>query len=176
MRRIFFAGVALAAIAATSMPAHAARNIDATIQLPTVVTEAPNGGIGCQNLSNPNCYKKGTLGRHVRCLYLLQPSLAQDATTGKFGFVTAITAAENGRAFTLRDTTGLAATIDFDVTFYASLGSCEGEPVGAAAEPLEPTPPFTHIGNEAGTIPAGSRFAIVTMFGGANGKFRLAIS
>jgi len=173
MRRIFLAGVALAAVAAVSMPAQAARAINATIVLPTGATGL-QGAAGCP--SAPGCYKT-QVSRHVRCIYLADPSLNQDGTTGRFGFVIGINTSDSGRPFTLTDQTGLPAGIDFDVAWYQSLGSCEGESAlgGENPTPMDP-PSFGRLGNESGVVPAGSRFAIVTMFGGANGLFRLSIS
>lgn len=64
-----------------------------------------------------------------------------------------------GRLFTLRATGQPSGLEDFDVSFYSSL------------ESTEPVAWFAGDGDEAGTVPAGARWAIVTMSAGANGAF-----
>lgn len=53
---------------------------------------------------------------------------------------------------------------DFDVAFYATPGPCDGTLPPAREEPVRFDGPF----NEEGIIPAGSRFAVVTL---ANNPF-----
>lgn len=64
-----------------------------------------------------------------------------------------------GRPFTLRALDRPSGLEDFDISFYASLDS------------TEPVAWFAEDGDEAGTVPAGARWAIVTMSAGANGTF-----
>lgn len=176
MRRTILAGLALALATLQFAPASADVTVQRTIQISTVFQEAPNGGIGCADFSNPHCYKQGVVARHARCHYLLDPASAQDSTTGKLGYVVSIASTSRSKPFTLTDISGLAAAMDFDIQFYETLGTCEGEPLGVPAIAIETTPPFTHFGNEAGTVPAKAAYAIITLFGGANAKFRFFIN
>ena len=77
---------------------------------------------------------------------------------GIFGFVFEVAAA--ARSFTLIPADSPTGLEDFDIAFYSGLDA------------TEPIASFGSSGNEAGTIPAGSAWAVVTMSAGAGGTFR----
>lgn len=157
-------------------PAHASTT--AKILAPTAITglEAADGRNNCLP-SDTDC-EKLAVTRHARCLWLEQQAtsqpVAQSGGVGNVGYVFAVTP---GHVFTLRPATGSSG--DFDITFYIGLGTCgnrQRDPIGGT----DPTPPADadhdaysqhHFGDEAGTVPAGSTVAIVTLFGSANQSF-----
>jgi hypothetical protein len=138
----------------------------------------------CSNPTSPSCEKVSTAARQARCAYLLAKDQSQDATTGKLGYVIALAAADGdgtGR-FTLKDATGDGLLHDFDVFYYTALGDCQYTASPNAAVPDVGNPPtpvdrplgvwdFEHVGNEAGAIPRGAKFAIVMQTFVPNGRF-----
>jgi hypothetical protein len=83
-------------------------------------------------------------------------------SNGHVGYTFELAEGTGGGSFTLDSVSGTTGLEDFDIAFYASFN-----PVVSSA-----TIATRKIGGEAGTIPDGSRFAIVTLFNGANGTFR----
>jgi len=83
-------------------------------------------------------------------------------SNGHVGYTLELAEGTGGGSFTLDRISGATGLEDFDIAFYASFN-----PVVSSA-----TIATRKIGGEAGTIPDGSRFAIVTLFNGANGTFR----
>ena len=83
-------------------------------------------------------------------------------SNGHVGYTFELAEGVDGGTFTLEKVSGATGLEDFDIAFYASFN-----PVVSSA-----TIATRKIGGEAGTIPDGSRFAIVTLFNGANGAFR----
>ena len=83
-------------------------------------------------------------------------------SNGHVGYTLELAEGTGGGSFTLDRVSGATGLEDFDIAFYASFN-----PVVSSA-----TIATRKIGGEAGTIPDGSRFAIVTLFNGANGTFR----
>lgn len=167
MRKILTAAVLLAALGA-GLPANAADKT-ATILVPT----AANGTEENCLPTSAGC-EKSAVARHHRCLYTANPIAAQDNTTGYVGYTIRVTP---GAAYTLKPATGSSG--DFDITFYEKLGTCSGR-VGArdvfvGENPAPTTRTDDHddhtFGNEAGVVPVGSTWAIITLFGGANAKF-----
>ncbi|HKO45872.1 MAG TPA: S8 family serine peptidase [Pyrinomonadaceae bacterium] len=87
---------------------------------------------------------------------------AAAGSNGHVGYTLELAEGTGGGSFTLEKVSGATGLEDFDIAFYASFN-----PVVSSA-----TIATRKIGGEAGTIPDGSRFAIVTLFNGANGTFR----
>ena len=85
-------------------------------------------------------------------------------SNGHVGYTFELAEGTGGGSFTLDSVSGTTGLEDFDIAFYASFN-----PVVSSA-----TIATRKIGGEAGTIPDGSRFAIVTLFNGANGTFRFS--
>lgn len=86
------------------------------------------------------------------------------AASGAVGFT--IPAVTPGRLFTVVATGANAAAQDLDVTFYRTLGGCS--PSGNPS-----TAPHANVfGNEAGTVPADARHAIVWLSTGGAATFR----
>ena len=83
-------------------------------------------------------------------------------SNGHVGYTFALNEGVDGGQFKLDLVSGGTGLEDLDVTFYESFSPVVS--TGANAE--------RKIGGEAGTIPVGSRFAIVTLFNGANASFR----
>ena len=83
-------------------------------------------------------------------------------SNGQVGYTFELAEGVGGGSFTLDRVSGATGLEDFDIAFYASFN-----PVVSSATIAE-----RKIGGEAGTIPDGARFAIVTLFNGANGTFR----
>ena len=82
-------------------------------------------------------------------------------SNGHVGYTIDLSEAVDGGRFELVGTGGLTAIEDFDIAFYASF-----TPTVSTA-----TIATRAIGGESGTIPPGSRYAIVTLFDGANASF-----
>jgi hypothetical protein len=82
-------------------------------------------------------------------------------SNGHVGYTIDLSEAVDGGRFELLGTGGLTAIEDFDIAFYASF-----TPTVSTA-----TIATRAVGGESGTIPAGSRYAIVTLFDGANASF-----
>ena len=87
---------------------------------------------------------------------------AAAGSNGHVGYTFEVAEGTGGGSFTLERVSGATGLEDFDIAFYASFN-----PVVSSA-----TIATRKIGGEAGTIPDGSRFAIVTLYNGANGTFR----
>ncbi len=87
---------------------------------------------------------------------------AAAGSNGHVGYTFELAEGTDGASFTLDNVSGATGLEDYDIAFYASFN-----PVVSSA-----TIATRKIGGEAGTIPDGSRFAIVTLFNGANGTFR----
>ncbi|HEX9697197.1 MAG TPA: hypothetical protein VGB64_12905 [Actinomycetota bacterium] len=87
------------------------------------------------------------------------PRMTYAATqvNGIAGWVFAVTTP--GAAFRLETQDGVTGLEDVDVAFYVTLD--DTEPVGAFAE----------SGDEAGRVPAGASWAVVTLAAGAGGSF-----
>ncbi|HKO62827.1 MAG TPA: S8 family serine peptidase [Pyrinomonadaceae bacterium] len=86
---------------------------------------------------------------------------AAAGSNGHVGYTFELAEGTDGGSFTLDRVSGTTGLEDFDIAFYASFN-----PVVSSA-----TIATRKIGGEAGTIPDGARFAIVTLFNGANGTF-----
>jgi hypothetical protein len=82
-------------------------------------------------------------------------------SNGHVGYTIELDEAVQGGAFELVANGGLLTTDDFDLAFYASF-----TPTVSNATFMTRAP-----GGESGTIPDGSRFAVITMFEGANSSF-----
>lgn len=192
MRKVLLAAVTVAMVASLS-PAHAASaTYTRTIVAPTQFG-GTEGAIAAPdvagNPTNPNAWRKmgvSTLG--ARCGYLKQAEgvlpagSAQDATSGKLGYVVSLPS-----GFTTGDTFSLTAAtanaqFDFDVIFYTSLGKCASDrevsaPAGAGCVivPLEgPRPqPDARIQDEApapGSCPDnGGKKSAFTKIGNESG-------
>lgn len=82
-------------------------------------------------------------------------------SNGHVGYTIDLSEDVDGGRFELVGTGGLTSIEDFDIAFYASF-----TPTVSTA-----TIATRAVGGESGTIPAGSRYAIVTLFDGANASF-----
>lgn len=82
-------------------------------------------------------------------------------SNGHVGYTIELSDAVDGGAFELVSAGSVLGNEDFDIAFYASF-----TPTVSTA-----TIATRAVGGESGTIPAGSRFAIVTLFNGANANF-----
>jgi hypothetical protein len=82
-------------------------------------------------------------------------------SNGHVGYTIELSDTVDGGAFELVSAGSVLGNEDFDIAFYASF-----TPTVSTA-----TIATRGVGGEAGTIPAGSRFAIVTLFDGANANF-----
>jgi hypothetical protein len=82
-------------------------------------------------------------------------------SNGHVGYTIELSEDVDGGAFELVDTGSLLSNADFDIAFYASF-----TPTVSTATIANRAP-----GGEAGTIPSGSRFAVITLFDGANASF-----
>ena len=82
-------------------------------------------------------------------------------SNGHVGYTIDLSEAVDGGRFELVDTGSLLSNADFDIAFYASF-----TPTVSTA-----TIATRALGGESGTVPAGSRYAIVTLFDGANASF-----
>lgn len=95
-----------------------------------------------------------------------------------FGFVIELLPAEGDGNHTFELVDGNMSSVDglinepanFDVGFYANLGSC-----GDATAP-PPSTRFQEPLTDRGTIPAGARYAVVTMTGKALASFEMFIA
>jgi hypothetical protein len=83
-------------------------------------------------------------------------------SNGHVGYTIELDEAASGGTFTLDVVSGTTGLEDLDIAFYASFN-----PVVSGATYME-----RKAGGEAATIPDGSRFAVITMFTGANATFR----
>jgi hypothetical protein len=83
-------------------------------------------------------------------------------SNGDVGYTFELSEVLGGGAFQLEVLSGATGAEDLDITFYASFN------------PVVSTGDYTEraAAGEAGTVPPGSRFAIVTMFTGADAAFR----
>jgi hypothetical protein len=179
------AAVATAA-AFTILPAHAS-TINATILLPAPVLGTTNTANTGSTSTDPNTYctpmdagcQKGSFAKAQRCAYLADQAAgttaSQDGTTGKFGYLVSVPSLATH--FNLASPTNAN---DFDISFYISLGSCDGQaqhrvvstpvtgPVYTVDHAGAPTSydttstlttqtSWSHFGNgpESGTIPIG---------------------
>jgi hypothetical protein len=86
---------------------------------------------------------------------------AAAGSNGHVGYTIELSDAVDGGAFELVSAGSVLGNEDFDIAFYASF-----TPTVSTA-----TIATRGVGGETGTIPAGSRFAIVTLFDGANANF-----
>lgn len=128
---------------------HNPRSVSGTVLAPTVTVPAV-----------------GTFSRQARCAYLL----AGAAANGLVGWVDTLDAAEGDglHTFTLGGTGA-----DWAVVFYEDLGTCDGVTGGG---PLV-TDDFFNPGDEAGTIPEFSAFAIIVFEGTTpNSSFTFSIA
>jgi len=82
-------------------------------------------------------------------------------SNGHVGYTIELAEAVEGGAFELTSLGDLTGIADFDIAFYASF-----TPTVATATIMTRA-----IGGESGTIPAGSRYAVITTFDGADAKF-----
>jgi hypothetical protein len=134
MRKVLLAAISLAMVASMA-PAHAVTSTYIrTINAPTAsggtegVVYAPDILV---NPTNPNAWRKYTgSSLAARCGYVKQTEgvlpagTAQDATSGKFGYVFALPGAFGaGDSFSLTADPS-NAPFDFDVVFYSSIGKC----------------------------------------------------
>jgi len=84
--------------------------------------------------------------RPARCAWLATGPRSQ----GVLGWVVELTAEDTGHTFSLSD------ALDPDVSFYADLGTCDGsDPISLQT--------FSGLSWEAGTIPTGARYAVITV-------------
>jgi hypothetical protein len=83
-------------------------------------------------------------------------------SNGLVGYTVELSDAVDGGAFQLEVLGGLTGLEDLDVSFYASFNPV----VSSSAYNTRA------LGGEAGTIPEGSRYAVITMFNGAEAQFR----
>ena len=82
-------------------------------------------------------------------------------SNGHVGYTIELDEAVEGGAFELASLGDITSLADFDIAFYASF-----TPTVATA-----TIATRGVGGESGTIPPGSRYAVITTFDGANAKF-----
>ncbi|MBD0330403.1 MAG: S8/S53 family peptidase [Thermoleophilia bacterium] len=82
-------------------------------------------------------------------------------SNGHVGYTIELHDAVDGGRFELASLGGLTGLEDFDIAFYASFS-----PVVSTATIMTRA-----IGGESGTIPEGSRYAVITLFDGAAAKF-----
>lgn len=82
-------------------------------------------------------------------------------SNGHVGYTLELSDAVDGGRFELVDTGSLLSNADLDIAFYASF-----TPTVSTGQIQT-----RQLGGETGTIPAGSRYAIVTLFDGANASF-----
>lgn len=147
MKKIFLAAI-VAAIAMSMIPAsaaHNARTVTATITAPTT-----NVGVGL-------------LTRHARCNEVLGRPVGNDVVA--HAEYLDIGEGDGTHTFTL------SGAADFEIVFYASLGTCDNDPAPVV------TGSFAKVGNEAGTIPAESTAALIVFTTpGADQAFSLSIS
>lgn len=83
-------------------------------------------------------------------------------SNGHVGYTIELPEEASGGAFDLAVTSGLTGLEDLDIAFYVSFN-----PVVSSA-----TIAKRGRGGESGVIPEGSRYAVITMFDGANVRFR----
>jgi Subtilase family len=83
-------------------------------------------------------------------------------SNGQVGYTIELEEGADGGTFTLDVVSGATGLEDLDIAFYASFN-----PVVSSATYME-----RKTGGESATIPDGSRFAVITMFNGANAAFR----
>jgi hypothetical protein len=83
-------------------------------------------------------------------------------SNGQVGYTIELDEGADGGTFTLDVVSGATGLEDLDIAFYASFN-----PVVSSATYME-----RKTGGESATIPDGSRFAVITMFNGANAAFR----
>lgn len=159
MKKIVFAAMALLVL--QFGPAQAADSKSGTILLPTPIVGSGEGGaigdVECEWVSDPNCEKGNFAGLHRR-LYLV----GGEAANGVFGVTFPVTA--TNVTFTLNSVP--ANTADFDITFYKDLGALPNTAPAPYCDPAPCSPKsnFAKLGNgaETGTVPAGTKWAIVT--------------
>jgi len=154
---------ALAAALLQAAPGHASTLV---VDGEVLYTTAMTGTSGNCLPTNASCDKL-PVSRHHRCAYLLVPDQAQSGNTGRLGYTIAIPA--DYKTFTLDSIP--AGVADFDIVFYIDLGTCQNSPA-PATYPAGVKSSFARFGPEAGVIPAGTVFAIVTVFGSNNAAFR----
>lgn len=82
-------------------------------------------------------------------------------SNGHVGYTIELDDAVDGGRFELVSTGSLLGGEDFDIAFYASFTPAVSTATIATRQP----------GGESGTIPAGSRFAVITLFEGADARF-----
>ena len=82
-------------------------------------------------------------------------------SNGHVGYTIELDEAVEGGEFELTTLGGLLGNADFDIAFYASF-----TPTVSTATVMT-----RGVGGETGTIPDGSRFAVITLFDGANAPF-----
>lgn len=82
-------------------------------------------------------------------------------SNGHVGYTIDLSEAVDGGRFELASLGDLTGLADFDIAFYASF-----TPTVSTATIMTRA-----LGGESGTIPAGSRFAVITLFEGANASF-----
>lgn len=151
MRKLLTA-VAVAAALATISPSQAASSMTVVIQTTTAIQGMDTGhcvstteGV-LMNNEYDSC-QKSTVARHARCLFRTDPAQAQDATTGKLGYVFKIDAVKakiwDASASNISDQDNLRFNLradgaqqnvggtsmevpDADIAFYIQLGDCAG--------------------------------------------------
>lgn len=84
-------------------------------------------------------------------------------SNGHVGYTAELAEQVGGGRFELAVSAGLTGLEDLDIAFYASFNPVVSS--GTIAE--------RRLGGETGVIPEGSRFAVITMFDGANAQLRL---
>jgi hypothetical protein len=83
-------------------------------------------------------------------------------SNGQVSYTIELDEGADGGTFTLDVVSGATGLEDLDIAFYASFNN-----VVSSATYME-----RKTGGESATIPDGSRFAVITMFNGANAAFR----
>jgi hypothetical protein len=176
MRKLFALATVLA-VAALTAPG------DAATKTGTIKAPAPFAGLAYKNPgtatngcapTDAKCHK-APLSRAARCGYL-----ADKSTNGNLGYVLVVSS--KAKKFSLKNHKGSSA--DFDIAFYKKLGTCAGAQPRVGGENPDtcfpgPDPKCTvqyiwgHFGTgaETGAIPKGAKYAIVTLWGGANATF-----
>lgn len=124
----------LAGMIVLGMGQASARETTGTVLLPSVQVPAGVPGVA-----------PGLATRPARCAHLL------GAPNGILMHHEAIAADEDNRPFTL------TGTADFDIVFFADLGTCDNAPASTTLNDLD----FLGPGDEEGMIPNGARHALI---------------
>lgn len=172
MKKIAISAVVCVMALLAMVPSHAAVNVTAMILAPTPMAGTGNtgtiGDVECDPPMLPDgsqdC-EKGPLARATRCTYHEAGPESQPEGVGGTGYVIPI---DGETSFKLESVP--ADSADFDVTFYIDFGPCEGA-VPEYGEGVDSV--HAHFGNgaEAGSIPEDTKYALVTLWGGAAQTF-----